>query len=199
MPVPDRSSWGNSSLNANDAPEWNYLNNEMRGSQANVVATGSGWAIEHPWGPGGGPVAETIVAIGGLSDTAQYPAFGVVRYALQSAQPGHSNSEHIKVFVQLNKGVEVQDANTANVYIVAIGGNANTGNVNLVYQPAESDPKAGELVFEVSGADLSLDITGETLTVNASSVLHGAGGAFKSLRKPNYTLALTGSLVITLL
>jgi hypothetical protein len=199
MPVPDRSSWGNSSLNANDAPEWNYLNNEMRGSQANVVATGSGWAIEHPWGPGGASVAETVVAIGDLANTTTHPAFGVVRYALLSAAPGHSNSEHIKVFVQLNKGVEVQDANTANVYIAAVGGDANTANVNLVYQPAQSDAKAGELVFEVSAKDLSAYITGETLTINSSAVLHGAGGAFKSVRKPNYALVLSGSLVITLL
>ena len=196
MPVPDRSSWGNSSLNANDAPEWNYLNNEMRGSQANVVATGSGWAIEHPWGPGGAPVAETIVAIGDLTNTTEYPAFGVVRYDLVGNQPGHSNSESLTVRLQLNKGVAVQDANTANVYIVAIGNDANTANVNLVYQPALSDAGAGELVFQATGVDLSLNQT-DTLTVNSTSTLHGAGGAFVSKRKPSYALTLTGSFVFT--
>ena len=189
MPVPDRSSWGNDSLGANSEPAWNYLNNEMRGSQANVVATGSGWAVVHPWG------VETIVAIGELSNTSVYPAFGVVRYNSNSA-PAHSNNESIRVSVQLSAGAKVMDANTANVYITAIGNDANTANVNLIYKPLLSDPGAGELVFEATGIDLTTN-QGDTLTVNSSSTLHGAGGAFLQA-EGLYPLALTGSKSFTI-
>jgi hypothetical protein len=184
----DRSSWGNNPVGANDAPAWNYLANEMRGSQSNVVASNSGWQVVHPWGN------ETIVAIGELANTSVYAPFGVTRYSTLLTAPGHTATEHLKVMLQLNRGAVSLDANTANVYIVAIGNDANTANVNLLYKPLLSDPGAGELVFEATAVDLSLN-AGDTLTINSTSTLHGAG--FKSLYG-TYALALTGSLVLTI-
>lgn len=189
MTIPDRSSWGNSTLNANDAPEWNYLNNEMNGSQANVVATAGGWAIQHPWGK------ETIVAMGGLTDTAKYPASGVLRYNNLSVTSNVA-AEHLKVKVTLNKGVDCVDANTANVYLNAVCSDANVATPKLVYNPTLSDPHAGELVFEATNVDLSLAVANSHLTINVSNGLHGANSAFWSRRTPKYALVLSGSVVI---
>ncbi len=200
MTVADRSSWGSDPAGANDAPAWNYINNEFRGTANVVSATPSGWAIQHPWGPGGSNVAEVVVAIGELANTAVYGSFGVVRYSSLLAAPGHSNNEHIKVLVQLNAGAVCFDANTANVYIAAIaldGNAAPSTNVNLLYKPLLSDPGAGELVFEAVAVDLSLEGTGGQLVINSSAVLHGAGGVFKAAEH-HYTLLLTGSLTINI-
>jgi len=169
--------WGADNANTAQEPSWGYINNEFRGSQNTVSATVSGWGIVHPWG------TETVVAIGGLTTT-----LAAVTFENISGNVGHTASETLAIRIRTNYGVQITDANTANVYVVAISSVANTANVNLAYSAADSTPESGELVFKKT-LDLSAYGAGATFTVNASSTLHGAVGVVA--RKPTHNPTLS--------
>jgi hypothetical protein len=119
-----------------------------------------------------------------------------VGYVLNQSAPvvGHSNNETVTVFVQMNEGVTITDANTANVYIVLIGTNANANgnavstNVNAAYVASLSVPESGMLVFQKTGVDLSAMIANSTLVLNATSILHHANAAVARQSDHNPTL-----------
>jgi hypothetical protein len=157
--------WGSDGANTAKAPTWGYIANQFHGSQANVQPGSTGWEIVHPWG------RETVVAIGGL-----LTSLGVGVVVNQSGVVGHTAAEIIKVMLRMSEGVRVVDANSANVYVVAISNFANTPNVNLLYSAVDSDPGAGELVFKSAPVDLTAGGAGKTLTINSTSTIHGAVG-----------------------
>ncbi len=170
--------WGADNANTSQEPSWGYINDQFRGSQNTVIADSRGWSISHEWGD------ETIVAIGGLSTVLSAVTFEDI-----SGTVGHSNNETLAMRVRTNYGVQITDANTANVYIVAITDVANTSNVFLAYSAADSTPESGELVFKKTALDLSGYGANAHFTVNASSTLHH--NAAVVARKPTHDPTLS--------
>lgn len=173
--------WGADNANTAQEPSWGYLADQFRGSQANVNPTSRGWEVTYPNG-----MTEVLVAIGGL-----LTSLSVASVRDISGAVGHSNNETLKVFVQMNYGVVIADANSANVYVVASSDVANTANLNLVYVPSLSTPESGELVFQKANVDLSGYGANAHFTIGTLSTLHGAVGVVA--RKPTHDPTLTAA------
>ncbi len=204
--------WGPNQANANDAPDWRVYaggtntpdpTDDSRGNDrnpnlkltgnaiANVVATKGGWALSHdPVGLQTAPFAvEPLVAIGGL----KMPALTALYVTDLSPVVVNAAGQVLTVQVQLSSGAIVAPANVANVYIVAIGDDAATANVNLAYSVAKSSPESGVLVFVSPTLNLASADTNSSYTVNSTSTFHGNTN-ISSRKQKGPALLLTGSL-----
>ncbi len=201
--------WGNNGVNANDAPDWQYVADASNTPQkvdsagatrqpakdlygnasANIVHTVAGWELEYPDGLGGVGNRETLVAIGGLT----MPALTVLFSQDVSGVVSNTTGQFLKVRVQLSSGAIVDPTALANVYIVAIGDDVATANVNLAYSDTLSAPESGVLVFVSPSLNLAGADTNSAYTVNSTSTFHGDTNV-SSRKKKGPALLLTSAL-----
>lgn len=128
----------------------NYAINKLTyGQTPNISPTESGWTMQMPG------AQEILVALDGLL----MPNVVALSARVNSAPVSNATNQLVRVVVLVNEGVQIVDANSANVYIVAIGSGL-TPNVNLIY-----DTGVLTNTFSTTG-NTGVFTADETFTVN---------------------------------